>query len=208
MKVVVAGQRTFGAAVLRSIYALPGIDIVHVLAPNIRDPMVASARSLQLRCGVTNVLDRRVTEGADLMVCAHTHLFVSKPLRFSMTHGAIGYHPSLLPRHRGRDAVEWAVRFGDPITGGTVYWLDDRVDGGDIFSQQWCWVRPDDDKHTLWRRELFPIGVRLLTNAVQQISMGLVRRLPQDEQMATWEPSVNPPPLARPDLPELEQHHG
>jgi len=34
---------------------------------------------------------------------------------------AIGYHPSLLPLHRGRDALRWTIRDGDRVTGGSVY---------------------------------------------------------------------------------------
>lgn len=43
---------------------------------------------------------------------------------------AVGYHPSLLPRYRGCNAVKWTVCFGDTVAGGTVYELDEKVDGG------------------------------------------------------------------------------
>ena len=42
----------------------------------------------------------------------------------------LNIHPSLLPRHRGIAAVEWTIREGDAIAGGTVYHLSDRLDAG------------------------------------------------------------------------------
>ena len=82
--------------------------------------------------------------GVDVIVAAHSHDFISGRVRSRAKYGAIGYHPSLLPRHRGRDAIEWALRFGDPISGGTVYWLGETMDGGPIAAQDWCWVRRGD----------------------------------------------------------------
>lgn len=44
------------------------------------------------------------------------------------------YHPSLLPLHRGQDAVE-AATGGDKVTGGTVFHLDEGFDTGPIAFQ-------------------------------------------------------------------------
>jgi methionyl-tRNA formyltransferase len=98
-------------------------------------------------------------------------------------------HPSLLPRHRGRDAVVWAVHMRDQVTGGTAYWLDDGADTGDIAAQDWCWVKPGDTAEALWRRELAPMGLRLLSGVLTRLDAGEVPRTPQDPDMATWEPA-------------------
>ena len=59
--------------------------------------------------------------------------------------GGIGYHPSLLPRHRGIAAVEWTILEGDPIAGGSVYHLADGWDAGAIAAQDWCFVAQGRD---------------------------------------------------------------
>ena len=138
-----------------------------------------------------------MTPGTDLVVCAHAHCFVDGMARGRARLGAIGYHPSLLPRHRGRDAVEWAVRFGDPLTGGTVYQLDDGADTGPVLRQEWCWVRPGDDAATLWRRELAPMGRRLLGLVVADLAAGQAVPVAQREDVATFEPAIRAQPLAR-----------
>ena len=110
--------------------------------------------------------------------------------------GGLSYHPSLLPIHRGRDAVAWTIRDRDRIAGGTVYWLDERIDAGPIAAQDWCFVRPDDTPSTLWRRELFPLGLRLIDQALGDLLTGRSQRRPQDEDLATWEPALIRPALA------------
>jgi methionyl-tRNA formyltransferase len=91
----------------------------------------------------------------------------------------------------------------DPIAGGSVYWLTDNIDCGPIAMQDWCHVRPSDDASELWRRELFPMGLDLLTAVLDDLEEGVVTMRPQDASCATWEPSFDTAPLLRPELPEL-----
>lgn len=108
-------------------------------------------------------------------------------------------HPSMLPRHRGQDAVRWTVHMGDAITGGTVYELSDKCDGGDILAQEVLFVRPGWDYHKLWEA-LFPVGVRMIVDAVAAIGEGRATYTKQDESVATWEPSWERPRLRRNEL--------
>src|SRR6185437_1356533 len=148
MRIYLAGSKAFGAAVYRML-CTNGHTIVGGCTP----PWASDGeRRDQLRVLLEDdrrpwlpagSLDRTtMPDGVDLIVCAHSHDFIGKATRHKARIGAIGYHPSLLPRHRGRAAVEWTIRMGDPIAGGTVYWLDDRIDAGPIAAQDWCWVRP------------------------------------------------------------------
>lgn len=50
--------------------------------------------------------------------------------------GVIGYHPTLLPRMRGRAALAWTILLGVEKTGGTLFWMDEGVDSGAIAVQQ------------------------------------------------------------------------
>lgn len=96
----------------------------------------------------------------------------------------------------------------DPIAGGTVYWLTQSVDGGPIARQDWCHVRPDDDASALWRRELFPMGVRLLDAVLDDLDRRVIIEVLQDESVATWEPSWERPPLYKPELPQIGSVNG
>lgn len=50
--------------------------------------------------------------------------------------GALGYHPTLLPAMRGRAALAWTLLLDVRRTGGTLFWLTDEVDAGDIAAQR------------------------------------------------------------------------
>jgi hypothetical protein len=50
---------------------------------------------------------------------------------------------------------------------------------------------------------LFPLGLRLISRVLADLSTGRKVAVPQDETLATWEPSWDRPPIFRPELPEL-----
>jgi len=205
MRIVLCGQRSFGAAVLDAVQR-DGHHVPRVICPaDAGDPLhrAARERGIDVRPAGEGVSAEMIPNGTDLILAAHSHDWISKRARHAARYGAIGYHPSLLPRHRGRSAIEWAIRDRDMIAGGSVYWLDDRIDAGDIAAQDWCWIRPDDDASALWRRELFPLGVRLIRRVLADLDRHVEIRAPQDERLATWEPAIDPPRLRRADLPEL-----
>lgn len=209
LRVYLCGQRQFGADVLRMLLDRPEVAVVGVSAP-------AESRSGGMdrtwRLAALNEIPvlpagqlraHHVPDGTDLIIAAHSHDYLGRKTRAACRYGALGYHPSLLPLHRGRDAIRWTIRDRDRVTGGTAFWLTDAVDGGPIAAQDWCFVRPDDTPEGLWRRELQPMGIRLISRVLNDIDRGVMVRIPQDANMATWEPSMDSPPLFRPELPEL-----
>ena len=192
MKIMLVGQKWLGAqafVVLRK----AGHEVLAVSAPSDSDRLWSSAADAGI---ATRVVGRRleaehVLDGCELIVCAHAHCFISEGARKAARMGAIGYHPSLLPLHRGRDAIEWAIRMRERITGGSVYRMDDRADAGPVICQDWCFVRPNDTAEDLWRRDLGPMGVRLLEQAVGLIAQGQGEGIPQDESLHSWEPAIH-----------------
>ena len=201
LNIVFCAQRSFGSAVFRMIRERNDCRIVAIFAPE-QDALRELAGMYRIPFMPAGTLRAdRVPENADLIVAAHSHDFISRAVRNRLTLGAIGYHPSLLPLHRGRDAVRWTIRMGDRIAGGTVFWLSDTVDGGPVAIQDWCFVRPEDTAQSLWRRELFPMGVQLLSRAVDDVLQGRLVMRDQDYSLATWEPSFDGAPrLYRPEL--------
>lgn len=205
MRVFVAGQRSFGAEAFNLVRRL-GHEVAGVSAP-LTDP-VDKLHATATRAGVPvtragSLNAETLPDGVDLLVAAHSHDFIGRWTRLKCRIGAVGYHPSLLPLHRGRDAVEWQIRMRERVAGGTVYWLDDTVDGGPVAAQEFCLVRPEDTARSLWRRELFSMGIRLLERVLKDLESGVMVRTPQDHTLATWEPALDPPPLKRPDLIEI-----
>lgn len=200
MKIFICGQKAFGAAVFQMLAGHGRYEIVGVSCPKYAgdklDSLYKVAKASVEMFSHRDLTAADIPKGTHLIVCAHSHSYIGPEIRGAAHFGAIGYHPSLLPRHRGKDAIKWAIKMGDPITGGTVYWLDDGVDTGPIAAQKWCWIEPGMTASDLWRTQLFPIGVSLIDKVVDDISGGFQERIPQLEAVATWEPSLDVPPLS------------
>ena len=151
MRVVIIGQKWLGEQVFRLCQAR-GDEVAAVLVPREDDRLAKLARLDGIRA---TIIGRSVTAddlpaAPDILICAHNHVFIRASARNKAKYGALGYHPSLLPRHRGRDAVRWAIHMGDKLTGGTVYWLDDGADTGAVAAQDWCWIKQGDTPQSLW----------------------------------------------------------
>lgn len=203
MKLFICGQKSFGRAVLKELSGR-GHEILGV-APPPQEKYYDKMQGLALKLGIPVVSDcdrltaRDIPAGTELIVAAHSHWYISDKAIAEARYGGIGFHPSLLPRHRGQDAIRWAVAMGDAITGASVYWLNSTVDGGDILSQIPVHIGRGEDFHQLWNR-IYPLGVALLCDAVDSIADGHMRREPQDSTYATWEPSFTAVRLKRNDL--------
>ena len=64
----------------------------------------------------------------------------------------INIHPSLLPKHKGLNAVDQALESGDKITGCTVHYVNEELDGGQIIDQSVVLICPDDTPESLQHR--------------------------------------------------------
>jgi methionyl-tRNA formyltransferase len=210
VRLFIAGQKAFGAAVLEVALAR-GHEVVGVSSPPLAagctttgEPLPDRLRDAAARAGVPwmpsgTLSAESLPPRVDLIVAAHSHDFIGRRTRLRAERGAIGYHPSLLPRHRGRDAIRWAIHMGERVTGGSIYRLTDNVDSGPVIAQEHVFIRPGDTAEELWRRELFELGVRLFDRVLTS-GWRIEDEVPQDEALATWEPSWERAPMRRPDL--------
>jgi methionyl-tRNA formyltransferase len=194
LNITLIGSRYFGAAALDNLVALD-VQVLQVVAPAADDRLAARAQALGIPTRIQHdsrhVPAAEIADGTELIVCAHTHARVDADALAKARLGGVGYHPSLLPRHRGIAAVEWTIRCGDAIAGGSIYHLAERMDAGAIAAQDWCFVKPGETARELWERALAPLGIRLLTQVVAQASAtGRVPAQPQDEQFATLAPKL------------------
>ena len=187
MKLAIIGQSWLAQEVLEAMLATEGVEVV-AAAPEVGGDRFEAAA---LAAGVP-VVPPEALPPADVLLAAHCNLYLGEKIRGRFRLGVLAYHPSLLPRHRGRDSIYWTIAFGDPIAGGTVFWMDGGVDTGPVEEQKWCFVAPGDTPLTLWKRELGPLGVRLLLSAIMRLSQGKEpRRQQQQENFATYEPPVS-----------------
>ncbi|MGB6399860.1 MAG: formyltransferase family protein [Bradyrhizobium sp.] len=196
MRITLVGSRHFGVTILNMLRQ-HGVEIARVVVADAEDRLAAAATAAGIDVAVQAnprlVVAAEIAERTDLIVTAHSHARVSREALAAARLGGIGYHPSLLPRHRGLAAVEWTIKEGDPITGGTVYHLADRMDAGAIAAQEWCFVKKGETARELWERALAPLGQKLLAEVIDYAKAhDALPARPQDEQFATKAPSLSP----------------
>ena len=206
LKVFISGQKKFAEDILR--ICLAKCEVIGVCCPMDDKYIGALARVNEIPIPPAGTLNAEtMPKGVELGITAHSFDYIGQRTRYIPKYGWIGYHPSLLPRHRGRSAIDWAIRMKEPVTGGTVFWLNGGIDRGDIAYQDWCFVdpvlynkHPREAARVLWRDQLMRIGVELMGKAVDDIGRGVIVRSPQDDRYSTFEPSTEVKDVYKPDL--------
>ena len=197
MRIVVHGQQAFGKAVLEALLGR-GDDVVAVYAaleaPGAKaDPLKEAALAAGLPVYQPSsyrdpeVLDEFRALAPDLQVMAFVTLIVPEEFLSIPTRGTIQYHPSLLPRHRGRSAINWPIIQGETETGLSIFWPDGGIDTGDVLLQKATPIAPADTLGSVYFDRLFPMGVEALLEAVALVAAGTAPRTAQDHARATYE---------------------
>jgi methionyl-tRNA formyltransferase len=202
MKVALLGSRSLGVAVLKKLRCMDGVEIALISFPG-GDEKMAAAACAERELSQSHVywskqawaLETRLKEARpDVVIAAHWQDYVTSMMREASPAGVLAYHPSLLPRHRGIDAVKWTIACRDSIAGGTVYRMDGGLDEGPIVAQEWSFVKADWTASDLWREVLFPMGVEMLSDVVYKLSNGYSAGcISQDVRFATYEGRYDDP---------------
>lgn len=160
---MIVGQKWLAERLLAWCLTQPAIKVVAVSPPNNTDRLARLATTHQIPIAVHDktLTADQVPTGVDIILTAHAYCFVEKRARDKARLGAVGYHPSLLPKYKGKNAVKLAFDNGDKIVGGSLYQLDDGWDTGQVLAQKSVTVDNGDTLTSLWQDKLAPIGVEL-----------------------------------------------
>ena len=108
----------------------------------------------------------------DLIILAGWMRIISPKLIDAFPNQIINLHPSLLPKYKGLHAIEQAMESGDNITGVSVHFVNEELDGGEIILQEEVPILPKDTVETLTkaiqRKEYY-----ILPKAIQHVKQGL-----------------------------------
>ena len=103
--------------------------------------------------------------------------------------GSVNLHASLLPKYRGAAPIHWAVMNGEEKTGCTIFFLDEKVDTGNILLQREIEIDWEETTGSVYNR-LMKLGSDALLEAVELIDSGDYELLPQDDSKATPAPKL------------------
>ncbi len=197
MRIVLIGQAAFAEKALETLHTR-GETIVHVFAPPDEpggrpDPLIRKARELNLPLSQpASFRGEREFEqfkalDADLAVMAFVTIIVPERILYAPRRRTICFHPSLLPRHRGASAINWAIIAGDAETGVTWFWPDRGIDTGPVLIQRRAPIGPADTTGSIYFNTLFPLGIATMVEAIDLIRAGTAPAIAQDERLATYE---------------------
>ena len=85
----------------------------------------------------------------ELIVLAGWMRIISPTLIEAFPNRIINLHPSLLPKYKGLHAIERALESGDNVTGVSVHYVNEELDGGEIILQEEVPILPKDDLESL-----------------------------------------------------------
>ena len=195
MRIIVVGQGPFGEKVLEALIQ-KGEDVVGTFSPP--DKRGEGIKKLAEESGIPffcpgamkdpQAYHDYVKAKPELAILAFVTDIIPEKLLTVPSLGTICYHPSLLPRHRGASAINWAIIQGDTRTGLTIFWVDKGIDTGPILLQKKVEIKLEDTAGSLYFNRLFPMGIDAMVEAVDLIKKGKAPRIPQDNSKATYEP--------------------
>lgn len=188
------GSDEISVPFLRVLYNLNSVEILKVIT----QPAKPKGRGLKL-C-TTPVYEEAEKYGLDL-VCpenikdktfveyiknlyAQVSIVVSYgkifPVEIISSHqiGMLNIHFSILPKYRGAAPIQWALINGDASTGVSLFWINERLDEGEIFLQKEVPIEICDDYFTL-SKKLVEKGCEMLISGIEKIINGEVVKLKQ-----------------------------
>ena len=94
--------------------------------------------------------------------------------------GTINLHASLLPDYRGAAPINWALINNEKVTGVTTFFINEKIDHGDIISKKEVLIDNDDDYKSLYRK-LSIIGSNLLLETIMTVFKGKFQIISQSK---------------------------
>ncbi|WP_298778889.1 methionyl-tRNA formyltransferase [uncultured Polaribacter sp.] len=94
--------------------------------------------------------------------------------------GTFNLHASLLPEYRGAAPIHWAIINGETKTGVTTFFIDDKIDTGEIILQQEIDILKNETVGSLHDKLMF-LGADLVSKTVDLVSLGNITTSKQPE---------------------------
>jgi methionyl-tRNA formyltransferase len=131
------------------------------------------------------VVEELGAQNLDLIIECGWSQIISKDIIQIPLLGTLGLHYALLPKNRGGASLNWALIRDEIEWGITLYYLDEKIDKGDIIAQKRFPIFDDDDINSLYDRADNASISALLEN-LPLIKAGTAPRIKQDPTKSTY----------------------
>jgi len=130
--------------------------------------LMGLCKAKSILCTTESINDREpIKRGAYIASVYYKHI-IKQHVIDSVNGGIFNAHAALLPRHRGRSAVPWAIVEGDKFSGVTYHYIDAGIDTGPIILQGVCQIDDTETQTTLFEK-IDNLVVNLFTPALHLV---------------------------------------
>lgn len=99
--------------------------------------------------------------------------------------GVIGFHPTALPKFRGRAAIPWQILLGVRASKSSLFYIDDGTDTGEIIDQETYVIGGDDYAEDVEAASNAALK-RMMPGVIQKMKEEELTSRPQDREVATY----------------------
>ena len=96
--------------------------------------------------------------------------------------GTFNLHASLLPNYRGAAPINWAIINGETKTGVTTFFIDDKIDTGEMILSEEINISEDENAGNLHDR-LMILGSETVLKTLHTIELGDVKTIVQKDNV-------------------------
>jgi len=104
-------------------------------------------------------------------------------------YGTFNLHASLLPAYRGAAPINWAIINGERKTGVTTFFIDEKIDTGEIILQKECEIKEDETAGELHDKLMY-LGAKLVTKTIKKIKNKKNKTKPQPDRKLKHAPKI------------------
>ena len=197
LKIVFMGTPSFAVPILEGLIENYKVELV-VCQPDRKknrkgDILIPETKELALKHHIEVFQPEHIKEdyqrildkNPDIIItCAYGQI-IPKILLDTPEYGCINVHGSLLPELRGGAPIHWAIMRGYKETGITIMTMSEKMDAGDIISQEKLLIGEDETLESLYDR-MSMLGKKLLLETIPGIINHTATLKKQDESKVTY----------------------
>ena len=106
-------------------------------------------------------------------------------------YGTFNLHASLLPQYRGAAPIHWAIINGEEKTGVTTFFIDDKIDTGEIILQKEIEIKKEETVGTLHDKLMY-LGADLVKETIELVKSKKTTTYKQPKLEEKSAPKLNP----------------
>ena len=121
----------------------------------------------------------------DIAFVVGCRILIHKDIYTIPRYGTLAVHDSLLPEYRGFAPLNWSLINGEDHSGVTLFYLNERMDGGDIVAQKRIPIEPDDTAPVVYER-VCKATVDVVIEGFAKLWEGKPSRIKQDYSLGSF----------------------